>query len=361
LDVIAVLGACVAWVLVYKGPVWTMIIGLILSILGITGICFAVGPELSPFAAIGFVLVGGGAPLVMRGRASLVLWFIIAIAYACVVAFQAGNTAPATRWISVVTSLTICGMAMFWLTGHVRALARAEHTARAEVAELNATLEDRVEGQVREIDELSRLERFLSPQVAQAVRSSNDFSLLTPHRCQISVFFSDLRGFTRFSTEAEPEDVVDVLDAYYAAVGSFIRTYGATVGHFAGDGIMAYFNDPVPCEDPAGTAVSMALELRPHLRELVSRWERRGYDLSWGMGIGYGYATVGMIGFEGRNDYTPLGSVVNLAARLCGEAGSQEILIDRRTRGAITPSIETDPRDFVLKGFSEPVTAYALV
>ncbi|MBV8296166.1 MAG: adenylate/guanylate cyclase domain-containing protein [Acidimicrobiia bacterium] len=168
----------------------------------------------------------------------------------------------------------------------------------------------------------------------------------------------DLRGFTTFTGGAEAEEVVEALDAYYKVVGDVLRRHNATVGTFAGDGIMAYLNDPVPCDDPAGTAVQMAIELRGPMAAFIDTWRRRGYDLGYGVGIAYGYATLGTIGFEGRNDYTALGSVVNLAARLCGEAASGQVLVDGRTADALGHRFETMSREVTLKGFASPVAAF---
>jgi class 3 adenylate cyclase len=247
----------------------------------------------------------------------------------------------------------------------VERLAAEAGTARDQLAELNQTLEQRVEQQVDEIAGLGRLRRFLSPQIADAVvaadATTNGTDPLAPHRRQIAVVFCDLRGFTQFSNTSQPEEVLDVLEAYYSVVGGYVRDYEATVGSFLGDGIMAYFNDPLPCEDPAGLAVAMAGDLRGALDELCASWERRGYDLGFGMGIAYGYATLGTIGFEGRTDYTPVGSVVNLASRLSDEALRGEILLDGRAHAAVAGRVTARSRKLELKGFERAITAFALV
>jgi class 3 adenylate cyclase len=182
--------------------------------------------------------------------------------------------------------------------------------------------------------------------------------LLATHRRQIAVVFVDLRGFTAFSAVAEPEDVVDVLTDFYAAVGKIVKRLEATVGAFAGDGVMAYFNDPVPCDDPAGRALDMATSLRLPMSDLGERWSRRGFNIGYGVGIAYGYATLGTIGFEERSDYTPLGSVVNLASRLCDEAGNGEILLDGRAFEAVHDQVRAETVQLELKGFAGVVTAY---
>jgi class 3 adenylate cyclase len=172
------------------------------------------------------------------------------------------------------------------------------------------------------------------------------------------VVFCDLRGFTRFAGSTEPEDVAEVLGAYYGVLGEQVRAFAATVGTFAGDGIMAYFNDPVPCPDPPGRALDLACALRPPLDALVERWRRQGWDLGYGVGVAYGYATLGTIGFEGRYDYTAVGTVVNLAARLCGEAAAGEVLVDERTFDAVRERVSAERLALDVKGYDLPVTAY---
>ena len=215
----------------------------------------------------------------------------------------------------------------------------------------------------RALDEAARLgelRRFLSPQVAEALLDARAEHLFVPHRREIAVMFCDLRGFTAFSTGAEPEEVVNVLRDYYAAVGSSLQQASATVGTFAGDGIMAYFNDPVPCDDPAGTVVTVAQSVRVSLDHLETSWRARGFELGYGIGIAYGYATLGTIGFEGRVDYTALGPVVNLASRLCSEAQPGEILIDQRLFAALAPTVGIEERRASLKGFGDTVKVFSL-
>ena len=229
----------------------------------------------------------------------------------------------------------------------------------AELARWNGELETRVATQVEELERLGRLRRFLSPQVADAVISKGDETLLSSHRALIATVFCDLRGFTRFCESAEPEEAIEVLQAYHGAMGRLIHEYGGTIDHRAGDGIMVIFNDPLPCDDPAGTALSMALAMREQMRELSSGWRKLGHRLGFGVGISLGYATVGMVGFEGRYDYTANGSVVNLAARLCDEAGDGEILLTARACAAVEERIEVGPAiELGLKGFHEPVEVY---
>lgn len=316
----------------------------------------------------------GVAPLVFLGitctfwltrRWVVVNLGLYAAAYSVTVAAVPGYPAPASRVVVVIGTVVVGAVFCAWVMTEARDLAitermthRALEDALRQLADLNENLEGRVAGQVAEIEALNGLRRFLSPQVAEAVLTAGDESILLPHRRQIAVFFCDLRGFTTFAGGAEPEEVVEALDAYYQIVGAVLRRHDATVGTFAGDGIMAYLNDPVPCEDPAGTAVQMAMELREPMAAFIDTWKRRGHDLGYGVGISYGYATLGSIGFEGRIDYTALGSVVNLSARLCGEAATGEVLVDARTSDALGQRFETLPRRVALKGFAAPVTAF---
>lgn len=231
-----------------------------------------------------------------------------------------------------------------------------------EWAELNRTLEQRVQDQVEEIDRLGRLRRFCSAQVADLLLSSGDETFLRAHRQFIAVCFLDLRGFTAFSGTTEPEELIDFLGQFHDAVGSVVRQFEATVGYFGGDSVMVYFNDPLPCPDPERTAVQMALQASGAMRPVVAGWRKLGHDLDLGIGIASGYATLGMYGFEGRFEYTPLGTVVNLAARVCGEAGPGEILITQRVHAAVEANVDVEPIGGVaLKGFPRPITLLRLL
>ncbi|MBV8296723.1 MAG: adenylate/guanylate cyclase domain-containing protein [Acidimicrobiia bacterium] len=333
---------------------------------------------LGPHIEVGvapIVLTGAFCPVWFRRRWALLPIGAMAIGYAVVVATSHGYPGPANRGIAVIGTTLVGAAFLDWLIGLVRKLATQERTthrelevthaqlqeAHLQLADLNQTLEARVAAQVAEIEALNRLRRFLSPQVAEAVLTAGDEAILQPHRRQIAVFFVDLRGFTTFTSGAEPEEVVEALDAYYKVVGDVLRRYEATVGTFAGDGIMAYLNDPVPCEDAPDKAVEMALSLREPMANFLTEWKRRGFDLGYGVGIAYGYATLGTIGFEGRNDYTALGSVVNLASRLCGEAANGQVLVDSRTAGALARPVEVVDRQVVLKGFPSPVRAHEVL
>jgi class 3 adenylate cyclase/AmiR/NasT family two-component response regulator len=227
-----------------------------------------------------------------------------------------------------------------------------------ELREWNRTLEQRVADQVAELDRMARMRRFLSPQLAELVSGGED-KLLESHRREITVVFCDLRGFTAFAETAEPEDVMGVLREYHAALGRLIFAHEGTLERFAGDGVMVFYNDPIPCEDPTARAVRMAVAMRGEVADLVTRWARRGHKLGFGVGIAHGYATLGTIGFEGRFDYGAIGPVTNLAARLCEEAQAGEILLSERAYTSVEDEVETDPpRELALKGFHRSVVAY---
>jgi class 3 adenylate cyclase len=231
-----------------------------------------------------------------------------------------------------------------------------------ELRQLNQQLEQRVAAQVKEIERLGRLRRFLPPQVADLIISSGSEKELESHRREIAALFCDLRGFTGFSESSDPEDVMELLREYHEAIGRIIYAYGGTLERFAGDGVMAIFNDPVPVPNPALQAVKMALEMRGAISGLIERWQRLGHDLGFGIGIAHGYATLGTIGFEGRFDYAAIGTVSNVASRLCDEAQPGQILISPRVLLAVENSVTAEPAgDFALKGIRRPMTAYNVV
>jgi adenylate cyclase len=235
-------------------------------------------------------------------------------------------------------------------------------TQAAELAAWNRELEQRVAEQVEALERMSRLRRFLSPQLAELVLSSGDDSFLKSHRREITVVFCDLRGFTSFAETVEPEDVMAVLSEYHAALGDMVYRFDGTLERFIGDGLMVIFNDPLPCPDAPERAVRMALAMRGRVAELAAGWSRNGYDLDFGVGIAQGHATLGRIGFEGRADYTAIGSVTNLAARLCAEAHGQQILVSQRVFAAIEDVVVADSvGELALRGFARPARAYNVV
>ena len=231
----------------------------------------------------------------------------------------------------------------------------------AELAQWNAELEARVNTQLEELQRMNRLRRFLSPQVAELVINSGDDSVLGSHRREIVVVFCDLRGFTAFAESSEPEEVMAVLGEYHAALGELIFRYQGTLERFTGDGLMVFFNDPIPLDRPAQHAVEMALAMRDRVRTLVEGWSRLGHDLGFGVGIAQGFATLGRIGYEGRFDYAAIGSVTNLAARLCAEAGAGQVLVSQRVFSAVDDvAVGESVGPLELRGFSRSIRAFGV-
>jgi adenylate cyclase len=232
----------------------------------------------------------------------------------------------------------------------------------AELAEWNRTLEQRVQEQLGQLERMGRLRRFLSPQLADLVVSSGDESFLESHRRDITVVFCDLRAFTAFAETAEPEEVMGVLDDYFQALGDLVTRFEGTLERFTGDGLMVFFNDPLPCEDAPLRAVRMAVAMRNRIQGLAQGWARHGYDLALGVGVAQGYATLGRIGFEGRSDYTAIGNCTNLAARLCAEARPWQILLSPRVHAAVEEFVTSEPvGELTLRGFSRPVATFNVV
>jgi class 3 adenylate cyclase len=227
----------------------------------------------------------------------------------------------------------------------------------------NRSLEERVEKQLGEIERIRKLERFLAPQVAQLIASSDGHdALLDSHRREVTVVFCDLRGFTAFTETTEPEEAMNVLREYHAALGELIFRYEGTLDRYAGDGVMILFNAPIQFEDHTKRAVKMACEMRDTIGQLTEKWRNRGHSLGFGMGIALGYATLGQIGFEQRLEYAAIGSVTNLASRLCDEAKANQIVVSRRVYGMVEPLVEARALDdLVLKGFNHPVLAMEIL
>jgi class 3 adenylate cyclase/CheY-like chemotaxis protein len=228
-----------------------------------------------------------------------------------------------------------------------------------QLAEWNHELETRVEAQVFQLQRLERLRRFLAPQLAELVVDSGDESFLESHRREVVVVFCDLRGFTTFAESSEPEEVMGVLEEYHRALGDLIFRFEGTLERFTGDGLMVFFNDPVRCEDGPLRAVRMAVAMRTRIKGLAERWAQQGHDLAMGIGIAQGYATIGTIGFEGRQDYAAIGSVTNLAARLCADAEGWQILVTERvfaSAGSLVVGEDAGQRQ--LRGFSRTVHAF---
>jgi class 3 adenylate cyclase/CheY-like chemotaxis protein len=247
------------------------------------------------------------------------------------------------------------------LLARVRSLLRIKQLWD-QVTELNRTLEQRVDQQVAQIERMGRLKRFFSPQLAELIVGGDAEDPLKSHRREITVVFLDLRGFTAFAETAEPEEVMGVLREYHAEMGRLVLEHEGTLERFTGDGMMIFFNDPLPVPNPAERAIRMALAMSERVGILAQGWRKRGFDLDFGVGLAQGYATIGAIGFEGRWDYGAIGTVTNLAARLCGEAKPGQILVSRRMVATLEDLVEVEPvGELPLKGFTRPVTAFNVV
>jgi DNA-binding response OmpR family regulator len=232
----------------------------------------------------------------------------------------------------------------------------------AQLADWNRTLEQQVAEQLAELERVGRLKRFLSPQLTELIISSGDEGLLESHRREVTVVFLDLRGFTAFSDYAEPEEVIGFLRSYHAEMGKLIFQFEGTLEHFAGDGIMVFFNDPIPREDHTEKAVRMAMEMQARVKDLRPGWLKKGYDLDLGVGMATGYATLGTIGFEGRMDYGAVGNVTILASRLSSEAKGGQILTDQKTLSKIEDLVVAEPLgELHLKGFARPAAVFNVV
>jgi class 3 adenylate cyclase len=304
------------------------------TVLATAAVAFAqwsVGPSFVVVAII-FVEVPIFTFFVLPRREAFASIGVIGAAFGLILVVQPGYTAPVAQWLFLVTILVTVGIVIGGL----------------------------LQRTTNESAEITRLRRFLPPALADALLSEGSDAILAPHRRNIAVLFCDLRGFTQFARSAEPEEVVEILNDYYSTVGEILRDAHATIGTFAGDGMMAYFNDPVPMDEPARTALAVAQSLRAPLDLLRSRWSRRGFDLGYGIGIATGYATLGVIGLEGRYDYTALGSVTNLASRLCSEAAHREILIDEKTADEVDGDVALTAVDLALKGFGDAVRCYTV-
>ena len=241
----------------------------------------------------------------------------------------------------------------------IKALQDTVQEQALQLQESNRTLEGRVAEQVSELERLGRLKRFFSPQLAELIVSGGADDPLKSHRREVTVVFLDLRGFTAFAETNEPEEIMGVLRDYHAEMGRMILAHEGTLERFAGDGMMVFFNDPVPVPDPAARAVRMVLEMRDRLADLTAKWCKRGFDLGFGAGIAQGFATIGAVGFEGRWDYGAIGTVTNLAARLCSEAKPGQVLISQKVCASVETVVEFEPvGELQLKGFLKPVPAF---
>ena len=247
------------------------------------------------------------------------------------------------------------------LFARVRSLLRIKRY-HDTIKELNRTLEERVQAQVEELERLRRLQRFLSPQLADAIVSSGDESILASHRRLVTMFFADLRGWTNFVDTVEPEELMRVLGEFHETIGRLVSRFDATVGFLEGDGVQLFFNDPIEILDAPLRAVRLGCALREEMTELTPQWRKRGYDLDFGAGIALGHATCGEVGFEGRSDYAAIGAVTNLASRLADQAAAGEILIAQRLYAEVEADVEVEPvGDLTLAGFQRPVATFNVV
>jgi adenylate cyclase len=244
----------------------------------------------------------------------------------------------------------------------IKALHDTVEAHREELRALNADLERRVAEQVSEIERIGRLRRFLAPQLAEMIVASGDDSIFQSHRREVVVLFCDLRGFTAFSEITEPEEVMAVLQAYHDAVGPIIHRHEGTLVHFVGDGLMVLFNDPIPCPEPALRAVRLAVEMREAVTGLAMEWRRRGHEIGFGVGIAQGYATLGRVGFKDHAEYTAMGTVTNLAARLCDAARDGQVFISQRVAAAVDRAASLEEiGDLSLKGITRSGAVYQVV
>jgi class 3 adenylate cyclase/CheY-like chemotaxis protein len=244
----------------------------------------------------------------------------------------------------------------------IKALHDTVQAQTEEMARWNATLEERVAAQVDELARVGRLKRFFSPQLADLIVAGGAEDPLAAHRREITVVFLDLRGFTAFAETADPEDIMAVLGEYHAEMGRLILAHDGTLERFTGDGMMVFFNDPLPVPDPAARATRMAVAMRERVDDLRARWQKQGWELTLGIGVAQGYATIGAIGFEGRWDYAAIGTVTNLASRLCDEARGGQILVSSRVAAAIEEVAEMeDVGPLTLRGLLRPVPVRSVV
>jgi class 3 adenylate cyclase len=350
---LAYLGAAVSLVFCF----WKAAFGLIAPLIGLTVV--DINPHLQALVMWSFAAVTVVALFIDRKQHGENTPFIIG-ATALVVIMSTLYTFYHT--VILATGYVLLLVAAFLNQNRSLAYLNQQVKAQAdEIAKVNASLERRVTDQVGEIERLARLKRFLPGEVADLITSEGKESLLESHRGYIACLFCDIRRFTSMTENMEPEDVMNVLRAFHEHVGRLVEDYGGTIGYRAGDGVMVFFNDPIPCDEPDRRVVQLALNLRKAFAELREQWAKLDVDVGLGIGIASGYATVGIIGVEGRFDYTPIGNAVNLAARLSDHAQDNEILMSRRTWGEVQNDVTATPVGKLdLKGFSSPVEAYLL-
>jgi class 3 adenylate cyclase len=324
-------------------------------------VLYTAPPSLGPMLLLYPTLIAYGF---LPRLLSIILMGWTGLALAFIFWTQDGWDPPITYWLFVAIATATATLLVAQLVERAEVQTRRANVANDRLRTLNTTLEERVAEQVMEVERLGRLRRFLSAPVAEQLLAAGEAEQddwLQPHRAKIAALFCDLRGFTRFSVAAEPEDVTDVLAVFHREMGVLAERHSATVGGYSGDGVLLYFNDPVPSEDPAGSAIRLAQDFAAAIETAAEEWRTAGFDVGWGIGIAFGWATLAVIGSDSRRDYTPLGSVVNLAARLSDVASHREILMDRKTFAATDAARSAvDAGQYDLKGFAEPVQVYRI-
>lgn len=327
-----------AFVALFRDPEGTMRAYPAMSFAGLMLIGLLVSCTVAAGGELGIVLATFYVPSIafgfymLRLAAALTLYVVVVLEFAVVLVWLGRPLDESILLLLVmVCAMGINGGLIGAFAARLGRVAADEQAARESLAELAQDLEEQVQVQVQELERLGQLRRFLAPQIADAILSAGNEDVLKPHRRRIVAFFCDLRGFTAYTSGAEPEDVVGLLGEYYDSVGTVLRRHEATVGGYAGDGVMAFFGDPVETASPARDAVAAVLELVVALDDLMTSWKRRDVPLSYGIGLAYGFATLGEVGFDDRVDYTALGTVVNLAARLCDQASAGQVLMDHAT------------------------------
>lgn len=335
-------------------------ITLVLAPVLIACVVVAAGPRLS-LTAVFFLEEPLFAFLVFNTRFAVGVTAYVMAVSGTAFAMVDGTPAPGEQWLLLASAAIATAFIVGSIARQVDEARQAERSAKGKLAELNHTLEDRVQAQVHELERVGRLRRFLAPQVAEVVMSDDREALLEPHRRDVAILFCDLRGFTSFTNNVDPDTIVGILSEYYATVGGVLEAHGATIGGFDGDGIMAYLGDPIPLDDVVSASAEMAREIGNRLDTLTTQWQAVGHQLGYGIGVAYGPATLGIVGFDGRHDYTALGAVVNLAARLCSEAFHGEIVVDDSMHPEPAKGEPLRHRgDVSLKGFATPIATYAL-
>ena len=337
-----------------------VIVLTVLSALGITLGTFNVNPHLQAVLMWLFAVVAVVGLILDKDRCGSVIPMAMGIASLIVIV--------GTLYVYYEDLILMMGYAILVVAALLNQSLRLKQlnvqvARQAEnLKELNSTLEQRVESQVLEIERLSRLKRFLTAGVAELLINEGETSLLDNHRRDIATLFCDIRGFTSFSESMEPEEVMTVLGIYHEQMGRLAADYEATIDHRAGDGLMLFFNDPIPCDQPVLKAVKLAVDMRNEFCRLNKEWTKLGYELGFGVGIASGFATMGIVGFEGRYDYTANGNPVNLAARLCEHATDGQILISSRALVGLEEYVRATPvEELQLKGISNPVVSYNVI